>query len=343
MDEYNAQGDVEMVTIKQVAERAGVAPSTVSRILNDSTTYASAKTREKVLQSARELNYVPNANAQRLRSNRMHSIALIIADITNTAYPPIIQGIEACARKQGYNVILCITNDDLEIEKYYIDKLKNDCVDGFIVCSSIPQSRGIYQLKAEGIPLVLVARSVEDEFNAVVVDNYNGAYNAVKYLINTGKRSIAIISGDTRITLYKERLKGYKDALRNAGLEVRDEMILFDRGNSNALYRTLRTLLEEHETDAIFATTDVRAIIASKVISDLGLRVPKDISIIGFDNIDISKMVTPSLSTVSQPFYEMGALAAQRLIEKIEHGDTQKSAVEVDVMKTELILRESTD
>lgn len=329
-----------MVTVKTVAEKAGVSPSTVSRVLSNPNAYVASDTRERVMKAVAELNYVPNVNARGLRKSLTRNIALVLPDIYNEAFPYIIAGVENYTRKNDYNIILCVTHEDIEIEKYYIEKLKNNQVDGFLVCSMIPKSNAVYQLQQEGIPVVLIARNLDDNIDAVVADNYTGAYQAVKYLRNIGKEHIAIISGDLELPLYQQRLNGYKAALKDTGAELNDNLIIYQNGNDKSLDMNIRQMLRNEKVDAIFATSDNKAILAMRSVAEEGLRIPQDIAVMGFDNIQMCSYMNPPLSTVAQPFEEMGSLAARRLIEKIEKKEVQKSMV--DVFDTELMIREST-
>lgn len=330
-----------MVTLKMVAQTAGVSPTTVSRVLNNTEgVYVARETREKGLKAIESLHFVPNANAQRLRSNRTRNIALLVPDICNPAYPPTIQGVEEAARKANYNIILCITQNDLEIEKNYIEKLKHSQVDGFLICSMTPQSSAVYQLKRDNIPVVLIARHFDETIDAVIVDNYDGAYNAVKYLIRTGRRKIAAVSGSLGITLYQQRLQGYKDALTAGGLEVDDNLITYETANKDALLQAVKNLiLNNSKVDAIFATSDEKALITMRAIGEIGYNIPKDIAVVGFDNIAISKLLNPPLTTTAQPFAEMGRVAFQKLLDRIDGTNTGPAVV--DKMNMELIIRES--
>lgn len=328
-----------LVTIKEVAERANASTSSVSRVMNN-TAYVSLDVRQRVLAAMKELNYVPNSHAQSLKGNRTRSIALLIPDICNDAYPLTIQGIEEYTRKINYNILLGITNDDLELERLYVERFKHQ-VDGFIVCTMTPQSVAVFQLKRENIPTVLVAREYDQEFDSVIVDNYNGAFNATRYLCNIGKKKILLVSGDVSIRLYQQRLNGYRDALIASGIQVDPKRILYEPLNKDALLPALISFLKENTVDAIFATSDEKAMTSMRALGECGLKIPADVAVLGFDNIRMSKLANPPLSTMAQPFGEMGILAVQKLIERIERGESSPPVV--DVMKTELIIRGSTE
>jgi LacI family transcriptional regulator len=330
-----------MVNIKMVAEKAGVSASTVSRVLGSKQAYIAKETREKVLKAVQELQYTPNIYAKGLRGGRTESIALLIPDIENEMFPPIIKGIETYARKNGYNLILSCTNEDIEIEKNFINKMRQNAVDGFIVCSMTQKSDHVRQLQRDGFPLVLVARYYGDKINAVVINNYQAGYDATNYLINSGNRRIAIVVGSIDLSLYRERYEGYKAALQNAGIAYDDRLVIHETSGANGLYKAIMNILKmKDRPDAIFATNDHKAIISMQAVNDTGLRIPDEISVLGFDNIKVSKLLNPALSTVSQPFYDMGSLAAKKLI-NIINGNGPAEPV-VDVFDTEIIIRKTT-
>lgn len=330
-----------MVNIKIVAERAGVSASTVSRVLSSKKSYVAKETREKVLKAVQELEYTPNVYAKGLRGGKTNSIALIIPDIENEMFPPIIKGIETYARKSGFGLILCCTNEDIEVEKYYINKMRQASVDGFIVCSMTQDSEHVRQLQRDGIPVVLVARYYGDKINAVIIDNYHAGYDATNYLINSGNKRIAIVVGRTDLRLYKERFEGYKAAMQDAGIEYDPRLVVNETSGANGLYKEIMRLLKSDDRpDAIFATNDHKAIIAMQAVNDSGLKVPDDVSVLGFDNIKISKLLNPPLSTVSQPLYDMGRTAANKLINIIKGNGPEEPVV--DVFDTEIVVRKTT-
>ncbi len=330
-----------MINIKMVAEKAGVSASTVSRVLGSKQAYVAKETREKVLEAVQELQYTPNMHAKGLRGGRTNSIALLIPDIENEMFPPIIKGIETYARKNGYNLMLSCTNEDIDIEKNFINKMSQGAVDGFVVCSMTQNSDHVRQLQRDGIPVVLVARYYGDKINAVVIDNFHAGYDATNYLINSGNKRIAIVVGRTDLSLYRERYEGYKAALKNADIIYDDRLVIHETSGANGLYKAIMNVLKsEDRPDAIFATNDHKAIISMQAVNDVGLRIPEDISVLGFDNIKISKLLNPPLSTVSQPLYDMGSLAAKKLI-NIINGNGPVEPV-VDVFDTEIIVRKTT-
>lgn len=333
-----------MSTIKDVAIHAKVSTSTVSRVLSGKG-YANEETRKRVMQAVNELDYSPNVLAKSLKMGRSDTIAVIVPSIQNLIFPDIVRGIEDTARKSGFTVVLCNSDEDMQVERMYIEKLRNRWIDGLIVSSMTEHSDHIYRLHQEGVPVVLTGRAYDQLIDAVVVDNFQAAYEATSYLIKTGNRRIAIALGREELSIYKERLQGYKKALYEYQIPVEEHLILRESNGTNSFYYIVKNLLsQETVPDAIFATNDAKAIVCMRAIRDAGYQIPQDVSVMGFDNVNISAMLEPPLSTISQPLYEMGVLAAKKLIAQIDYKekhDCLKPSV-IDVLGTDLIIRKST-
>jgi len=333
-----------MVTIKDVAKKAGVSPSTVSRALSGNAAVKDS-TKQKILEAVKLLNYRPNFLAQGLKEGRTKTIGLIIPNIRNPIYPAVARGVEDAAKKFGYSVVLCNTDENAKTEKEYIQKLRKRWVDGIIIAPASNKTEHIVELQTENFPLVIIVRNVDFLSNAVIIDNYRAAYDAVSFLIKTGHRRIAIVKGNQQLALYRERFKGYKQALIDAGIPVNEDLITGDDSDSvqwsldgyNAIYSLL---VQKIKFDAVFATTDLRAIGAIRAIKDHGYKVPEDISVIGFDNLEFSSLIDPPLSTVSQPLYDIGMRAVNKLIPLI--GSKNISEPTIEIMTSELIIRKST-
>lgn len=333
-----------MVTIKDVAEKAGVSPSTVSRVLNGNGPIRDS-TREKVLNAVKILNYRPNFLAQGLKEGKTKTIGLIIPNIRNPIFPVVARGVEDAAKKYGYTVVLCNTDEDTDTEKEYIQKLRGRWVDGLIIAPAAKKVEHIKELHEKEFPTVLIIRKLDIPTNAVVIDNYRAAYDAVSFLIRTGHKKIAIIKGNQQLALYRDRFNGYRQALLDAGIPAMDELIAGDESDSVQWsldgYNAINNLLMQNiQFDAVFATTDLRAIGAIRAIKDHNLKVPEDISVIGFDNLEFSSLIDPPLSTVSQPFYDIGVRAVNKLLQLIDSEVAPEATVEI--MQSELIIRKST-
>jgi len=333
-----------MYTIKDVAKLAGVSTSTVSRALSGNIP-VSEETKAKVMKAVKELNYKPNLMAKGLKEGKSNVIGLIIPDIQNPIFPSIVRGIEDAARNNGFNVVLINTDENIDNEVATVNMLKNRWIDGFIfaTATSTENSKHIYQLIKENIPVVLIIRNIGEDFNSVVTNNCEASYEAVSYMINRGLRKIGIVNGDLNLNLYMERFKGYREALADNELEVVDE-ICFNSSNSGlSCYELLKDYFSKEENrnkiDGIFATNDYKAIEAVRAIKDSGLKVPEDISIMGFDDVKISSFIDPPLTTVSQPFYEIGERSVERLLGLINTKDLTNKKVEV--LDSKLTIRNS--
>jgi LacI family transcriptional regulator len=333
-----------VTSLKDVARYTGLSVSTISRTLSNKS-YVNEATREKVLEAVRLLNYSPNVMAQSLKKGRSNTLALMIPSIQNMIYPDLTRGVEDTARKNGYTVFLCNTDENIEIEKSYINTLRPRLIDGFIIASMMPHSTHILQLRKDNFPMVLAVRAYDNSIDAVIVDNRNAARNAVKYLIERGHRRIAITLGNIELAIYSERYKGYRAALEENNIPFDEKLVIRERSGIGSFYNLTKALLENGIIpDSVFATTDAQAITVMRAIYDCGLRIPADISVIGFDNVEIASLVEPPLTTVSQPLYEIGVLAAQKLIYQIEYKEKHGvlDAPLIDVVETNLLVRKST-
>jgi LacI family transcriptional regulator len=333
-----------LTSLKDVARYTGLSVSTISRALSNKN-YVKEHTREKVLEAVRLLNYSPNIMAQSLKRGRSNTLALIIPSIQNLIYPDITRGVDDTARKNGYTVILCNTDENIEIEKSYINTLRPRLIDGFIVASMMPHSNHIQQLRKENFPLVLALRAYDESIDAVIIDNKEAARRAVKFLIDRGHKRIAITLGNTELNVYSERYKGYREALEEGDIPFDEKLVIRERSNIGSFHKLVRTMLEQGILpDAFFATTDAQAITVMRGIYDSGYRIPQDISVIGFDNVEIAAIVEPPLSTVSQPLYDIGVMAAQKLIYQIQYKEKHGVLDEpmIDVVETNLLVRKST-
>ncbi len=232
-----------MATIKEVAKLAGVSTSTVSRALSGSIPVEKESIR-MVLAAVAALLYEPNVLAKGRKMCKTDTVALIIPDIGNRFFPPLIKGIETAARLNGYTVILCNTDNDGAIEKKYLDKMEKRLIDGVIVASATQESTPyLLELKQRGIPVVLVVRHIDAPLDAVILDNRKGAYDAVTYLLHSHRRRIAIINGNVSLSLYAERLQGYKQALWDQGMAVQEELMLQDSSPEADGYACMQALL----------------------------------------------------------------------------------------------------
>lgn len=332
-----------MKNIKDVASLAGVSTSTVSRVISMKNS-VKPETRKRVTDAINQLGYVPNSLAKSLKEGRTNMIALLVPSIQNYIFPEIVRGVEDVASRNGISVILCNTDDNPEIEKRYIEKLRLLWADGFIVCSMRPDSDHIRQLHDAGIPLVLSSRYYDDSIDTVAIDNKKAAFEAASYLVKTGHKKIGIALGNCELNIYRDRFEGYKAALTEAGLPIDERFILRSDSDDADFYYLVQNMISRGNTpDGFLGTTDQKAVVVMRALLDMGLRIPEDVSVIGFDNIDISSMLNPALTTISQPFYKIGALAMEKLILQIKARDEGlEYRPMVNILGTELIVRKST-
>lgn len=327
-----------MANIQQVAEKAGVSVATVSRVLNQAAS-VSTKTRLKVENAIKELNYEPSMLGRNLRNSESRLLLVLLPSISNPFYTEIINGIQNTAIANSYNILLCETDSNPQRENIYFNMIKNKLADGVISMDPTVNMQKLTEL-AESHPVILCSEYDEGgSIPFVTIDSELAAYQAVKYLIRLGNKKIALINSDEKFLYARQRRSGYERALKEFNLPIREEWIYHTRDLEfqNGV-QAMRMLLDlEEMPTAVFAVSDTLAIGALKGINGSGLHVPNDLAIIGFDNISFSNMTNPTLTTVSQPMYKMGVTAANMLIMSIKG-----EQVESVVLDHDLIIREST-
>ncbi|WP_109831166.1 LacI family DNA-binding transcriptional regulator [Reichenbachiella versicolor] len=332
------------VTIKDLAKELGISPSTVSRALNDHPDI-SVETKKEVNDLAKRLNYEPNVVAQNLRSQKTHTIGVIIPEIVHFFFSTVISGIEEVAYNAGYTVMFCQTSESYEREVKDTKALLNQRIDGMIASFSKETTNfDHFKEVANKIPLVLFDRETDDlDVSKVIVDDYYGAAIATQHLIDQGYSKIAHLAGPENLIISAERKRGYEETLSKNNLRITPEYILpCFKGTMDEGYHAMKRLIDlPNRPDAVFANNDMAAYGAMKAIKDEGLNIPNDIGITGFSNWQFSSLIDPQLTTVAQPGVEMGRAAARRLILELEaKNETPKPTTQV--LKTDLIIREST-
>ncbi|MCS0670712.1 LacI family DNA-binding transcriptional regulator [Cytobacillus firmus] len=327
-----------MANIQQVAKQAGVSVATVSRVLNGQKT-VSGKTRMKVEEAIKKLNYEPSMLGRNLRNSESRLLLILIPTISNPFYLEIIKGIEQVAISQYYNILLCETDSDPERENIYFDLVRKKMADGIISMDPAVNGKTLKKL-AENYAIIQCSEYEEGSgIPYVTIDNEEASYRAVKHLVQIGHKKIALINSDEKYLYARQRKMGYKRALEENGIALKPEYIIptqhlgFENGQQ-AMKKILN--LEERPT-AVFAVSDLLAIGALKEINASGLHVPSDIAVVGFDKIDFSNMTNPTLTTIAQPMHKMGTVAAKMLIDKIKGIE-----VESIILDHELVIREST-
>lgn len=334
------------VTIKDIARELGISPSTVSRALKDHPDI-SKETKIAVHELAVRLNYEPNVVALSLRSRKTRTIGVVIPEVVHFFFSTVISGIEHEANQLGYNVILTQSAESLERERTSIKALFNSRVDGMLL--SISRETTDYEhidsMLKRGIPIVFFDRDYPTQgHNLVLVDDYGGGRQATEHLISQGCKCIAHIMSAPRLRITQERLRGYKDALKAAGLKFTDDLLaVCEEGSLEAGREAMKGLLKrKSRPDAIFANNDVVAMGAMQAIKDKNLKIPEDVAVVGFSNWFYSQMTEPSLTSIDQPGFEMGKQSLRLLVRQIEHEDDKGPLpAETIILKTALVERDS--
>ena len=327
-----------MANIQQVAKHAGVSVATVSRVLNGKDK-VTVKTKQKVEEAIQYLNYEPSMLGRNLRNSESRIVLILIPTISNPFYFEIIKGIENMALSQNYSILLCETDSKPEKEEIYFDLLRKKMADGVI---SMDPAVNVETLKELAENYAIIQCS---EYGGgvgipyVTIDSEEASYRAVKHLIQIGHRKIALMNSDEKFLYARERRMGYERALQEHGIPQNGDYIFYTQelGFEQGQLAMKKILQLEDRPTAVFAVSDLLAIGALKEINAAGFHVPKDIAVVGFDKIDFSNMTNPALTTVAQPMYKMGTVAARMLIEKI-----QGKTVDSVVLDHELVIREST-
>lgn len=327
------------VTMKDVAEKAGVSVITVSRVING-ISYVKQETRDRVLAAIEELHYVPNGLASSLRSRQTSTLALLVPDITNSYWTTVVRGVEDEAAAQGYGVFLCNTDEDPAKEAHYLKALLRRQVDGLLIGPTADSVSLLRHIQRYDLQFVLLDRSV-DGIQADVIrgDSIGGAGAAVAHLAATGRRSVAFIGGPTSISTGKERLEGYKAGLAGAGATLDQSLIKLGRYGQESGHRLTRELLDTpSRADAILAGNNQIAIGVLRALAEARVRVPEDIAVISFDDIPGANSYYPFLTAVTQPAYEIGRLGTRRVLKRIAGDRSPAQDVE---LPTDLIVRAS--
>lgn len=329
-----------MATVADVAKKAGVSVSTAARVLSG-TGYAAEDTRRVVLEAARELGYVPNQIARSLRTRQSRTIGLLIGDVENSFYSVIAKHVEWVAREGGYHVVLCNGDDDPPTEREYLELLEGMHVAALIVTPTSKNRRHLARLMQKGIVIVQVDRRVERlEADAILVDNEAGARSAVAHLIEAGHTKIGILAGELDVNTAAQRLEGYRRALQEHGITIRDPLIKAGSFHREHAIEDATELIRARPTPtAIFAANNILAEATLIALDQQGLRVPRDVSVVAFDDVQWMSMVDPPVTAVRQPIADIARSAAELALRRLrEGGDGGPSTM---MFRTELIERGS--
>jgi LacI family transcriptional regulator len=326
-------------TILDVAREAGVSYSTVSRTLNGFE-FVKSSTREKVLQAAEALGYVPNQQARSLRGGRSNLIGVLVPTLSNSYISEIVRGIEEELAKSDYNLILYTTHRHQGKESIFVATIMNGGADGLLLVVPMISIPYLDALRQSDFPYVLIDQLDQTKQSFVVnATNWQGAYEATQYLIELGHRQIGFIAGLRKLSSTNKRLEGFQAALSDHGIELCTEYITQGDFLQSGGYTAAQKLLAlEEPPTAIFASNDLSALGAMEAIRDKGLHIPKDISVIGFDDIPQASVTYPKLTTVHQPLVQMGREGATMLLDYLENPNQKTNQL---TLQTHLIIRDS--
>lgn len=336
------------ITISDVARRANVSKSTVSRVLNGGTGVGE-ETKDAVLAASRELGYQPSAVARSLSTGRTKVLGLVISDITNPFFPDVARGIEDVSAMYDYNVILCNTDGQCGKEEAHVRVLLDKGVDGIIFTSVRMGETNLSELTRRGVPFVFAGRTLKNcPAHSVEVDNFLGGCLATEHLIHLGHRQIAYVNGPVGVSSADERLAGYQQALARYQIPFDPALVFpgnFRREDGILAARMIHA--SSRMPTAVFAANDFMAIGLLEGLLEMGLNVPADVSVVGFDDVALAGYRPISLTTVAQPRYDLGATAARQLIHLIEvkdrrAGEAEPKLAEQIVLVPKLVVRGTT-
>jgi LacI family transcriptional regulator len=329
------------VTLKDIAKEMGVSITTISRALNNKNDI-SPLTKERILRVIKQRGYTLNAVARGLKIKRTETIGIVITDISDPFFAPVVKGVEKTAQQEGYHVILCDTDEDYQIEKEAIRTLIEKRVDGLLITPTQTNYQDIVELKRKKLPFVLLARHFDFELletNYVSTDDVKGAFSVTTFLIEKGHGRILFVNGPSYISSAKERLAGYKRALLEAGVEIDESLIRGGGIKKEDGYRIMKEELEKSSRfTAVFAYSDFVALGIIEALKEANYKIPQDIAVVGYDDIDIGSFLEAPLTTMRIPKYDLGVEGFKLLKKRMagEVGSSQKV-----ILPTELIVRKS--
>ena len=329
-----------MATIQEVARAAGVAPSTVSRYLNGQLRVSPA-TEARMLDAVRDLGYVPNAQARNLARRRSGVVGFVVPEISNPYFGAIADYVVDAVEQHGLLVLLCSTRSQAVREASYIDLLASGAIDGMLYLGSFPSNERLAAAIRGGLPVVVIDEPIADAtgVHTVVMDDYAGGYQATSYLAALGHRKIAFVSGPAELGSVQERYRGYLDALAKAGIDASGQVCLDGQFTEQFGMSALPHLIAPADPPtAAFVASDYIALGVLSAAETHGIRVPEDLSIVGFDDIRFSQYVRPRLTTVRSPFDCLAQVGVELLFERLADRD---APARTEVLPVELVVRES--
>ena len=332
-----------MTTIEEVAKEAGVSRGTVSNVLNNYPS-VSEENREKVLKAINKLKYTPNRAARMLKTKISKSIGLVIPNISNPFYPELARGVEDAGRKAGYSVFLCNSDRDIAKEREYMRILIEKNVDGIILVKPGITAEEIDEVGREcRIVLVDTDEELSQRYDVINVDDYGGVSEVMNLLYDYGHERIAFIYGQLQSNSSRRRLAAYKDFFARKNVTADSDLIKEGSYDWYSGYsRTVELLRKVDPPTAVFAANDLMAIGAVKAIRERRMNIPLDISVVGYDDIDLAALYSPQLTTVRQPKYEMGVMSIEALLRRLgPDGKSDAGEGSIATLKTNVVLRET--
>jgi LacI family transcriptional regulator len=329
------------LTLEDIARKCGVSRSTVSRVINQEAN-VSPDTRQRVMDVIQKINFQPNLAARGLAAGHTQVIGLVIptgvmAIFTDPYFPLVIQGVSAACNARGYSVMLWLAEPEYE-RRTISQILYNGLIDGVVVSSMLVNDPLIERLYESKRPFITIGRHpTNDKIDYVDADNRAGSYQGVLHILRTGHRRVGVINGPRNTIASQDRYQGYLDALRERGMPLIPELVAEGEFSDTTGYLAMKRLLP-HCPDAVFVASDAMAFAAMRAIQEAGLRIPEDIAVVGFDDIPAAANSKPPLTTVRQPIQRTGSVAAEMLVDMIEHPDPQPRRI---VLPTELVIRSS--
>ncbi|WP_234734662.1 LacI family DNA-binding transcriptional regulator [Tellurirhabdus bombi] len=333
---------MENVNLKKLAQTLNLSVSTVSKALQDSHEI-SQETKRRVLDLAKSLNYVPNPYASSLRRKKSKTIGVVIPEVTDSFFSLAIKGIESIVQPKGYHTLIYLTYESLAREQTILQEFQSGRVDGVIMSLSGETNRigHLETLQAKGIPIVLFDRIFDEATMAQITTNdFESGYQATRHLIEQGCRRVAFLSLSDSLSISNQRLEGYKRALAESQIAAQDDLIV--NGSREISQELIRTLLQSPQRpDGLLASVEKLAITAYQLCEELNLTIPDAVKIIAFSNLETASLLNPSLTTITQPAFDMGKAAAIALFRNLEktYFDPQKESI---VLPSLLVCRNST-
>jgi LacI family transcriptional regulator len=332
------------INIKELASELNLSVSTISKALHDSHEI-SDKTKRLVMETAARLNYVPNPYASSLRGRKTKNIGVVIPEVADSFFSLAINGIESVAKEKGYHVLICLTHESFENEKNILKEFQGGRVDGVLmsVSGETCQSDHINDLISSGVPLIFFDRICDDVATAkITTDDFESGYKATEHLLQAGCEKIAFLSISNSLSISNKRLEGYLKAHTDYRLNVAKERIVLCTDDNAKNYAAIKALLQQSLTaDGIVASVEKLTTPIYKACAELTLRIPQDVKVVCFSNLETASILNPSLTTITQPAFEMGNTAARLLFTSLEKANFDLTK-ESTVIPSALIIRNST-